>query len=144
MPAWLWIHLADTMKIMTDDSFADGGCLMKSILIVDDSRVSRKILKNMLEQNGYTIAGEAANGKEGVELYKQLKPDIVTMDITMPEMNGLESLKLIKEFDPDAKIVIITAAGQLEKRELAIEYGASGYVTKPYENQEILDAIANV
>ncbi|MBQ7613735.1 MAG: response regulator [Butyrivibrio sp.] len=117
---------------------------MKSILIVDDSRVSRKILKNMLEQNGYTIAGEAANGKEGVELYKQLKPDIVTMDITMPEMNGLESLKLIKEFDPDAKIVIITAAGQLEKRELAIEYGASGYVTKPYENQEILDAIANV
>lgn len=117
---------------------------MKSILIVDDSRVSRRILKNMLELSGYTIAGEATNGKEGVELYKKIKPDIVTMDITMPEMNGLESLKLIKEFDPEAKIIIITAAGQVEKRDQAIEYGASGFVTKPYENQEILDAIENI
>ena len=114
---------------------------MKSILIVDDSRVSRKILKNMLEHSGYSVAAEAIDGKEGVELYKKLKPDVVTMDITMPEMNGMEALKLIKEFDPDAKVIIITAAGQLEKREEAKACGAAVFVTKPYDNQEILDAI---
>ncbi len=116
---------------------------MKSILVVDDSRVSRKILINMLEHSGYTVAGEAIDGKDGVEQYKKLRPDVVTMDITMPQMNGMESLKLIKEFDPEAKVIIITAAGQLEKRELAKEYGAAGFVTKPYDNKEILDAIAN-
>ena len=70
---------------------------MKSVLIVDDSRVSRKMLRNMLEVTGFTVAGEAINGKEGFDLYKRLSPDVVTMDITMPEMNGIESLKLIKE-----------------------------------------------
>ena len=114
---------------------------MKSILVVDDSRVSRKILINMLEKSGYSIAGEAIDGNDGIAQYKKLKPDVVTMDITMPELNGIEALKQIKEFDPDAKVIIITAAGQLEKRALAKENGAVAFVTKPYDNKEILDAI---
>ena len=114
---------------------------MKSILVVDDSRVSRKILINMLEKSGYSIAGEAIDGNDGIAQYKKLKPDVVTMDITMPELNGMEALKQIKEYDPDAKVIIITAAGQLEKRALAKENGAFAFVTKPYDNKEILDAI---
>ena len=115
---------------------------MKSVLIVDDSRVSRKLLINLLEHSGYEIAGEAINGKEGIELYKKLSPDVVTMDITMPEMNGMECLRLIREYDPEAKIILITAAGQLEKQQEAEAAGAVGFITKPYNNQEILDAIS--
>ncbi len=114
---------------------------MKSVLVVDDSSVSRRLLVNMLEVKGYTVAGEAIDGKEGFELYKKLKPDVVTMDITMPEMNGLESLKLIKEFDPDAKVIILSAAGQNEKRAEAEALGACEFVTKPYQNKDILSAI---
>ena len=116
---------------------------MKSVLIVDDSRVSRRILRNMLEVVGFEVAGEAINGKEGLEQYKKLSPDVVTMDITMPEMNGIDALKLIREYDPEAKIIIITAAGQDEKRDEAIRSGATAFVTKPYDNQKIIDAINN-
>ena len=115
---------------------------MKSVLIVDDSIVSRKMLINLVEHAGYSVAAEAINGREAVELYKKLRPDVVTMDITMPEMNGIDSMKLIREFDPDAKVILITAAGQMEKRQEAFDNGASGFITKPYENQDILDAIA--
>ena len=116
---------------------------MKRVLIVDDSRVSRKILRNMLEVTGFEVAGEAIDGKEGFEFYKRLSPDVVTMDITMPGMNGLDSLKLIKEYDPDAKVIIITAAGQNEKKDDAKTLGAVAFVTKPYDNKEIIDAINN-
>ena len=114
---------------------------MKSVLIVDDSRVSRKILRNILEHNGYAVAGEAIDGNEAVDLYKKLNPDFVTMDITMPSLNGIEALKQIKDYDPDAKIIIVTAAGQQEKRDLAKENGAAHFVTKPYDYQEIIDAL---
>ena len=117
---------------------------MKSVLIVDDSRVSRRMLRNMLESVGFSVAGEAINGKEGFELYKKLSPDVVTMDITMPEMNGIDSLKLMKEYDPDAKVIIITAAGQNEKRAEAEENGADAFVTKPYDNKEIIDTINSI
>ncbi len=115
---------------------------MKSVLIVDDSKVSRKMLVNLLEHSGYQVVSEAINGKEGIELYKKFSPDVVTMDITMPEMNGIECLKLIREFDPEAKIILITASGQLEKRQEAEDAGAAAFITKPYDNQEILDAIS--
>ena len=114
---------------------------MKRVLIVDDSIVSRKMLAKLLESSGYEVAALAINGKEAVELYKKLSPDAVLMDITMPEMNGIESLGLIKEFDPDAKVIILSAAGQKEKKAEADEYGAAAFITKPYENQDILDAI---
>ncbi len=114
---------------------------MKKILIVDDSRVSRKMLGNMLEKSGFEVAAEAINGKEGYELYTKLDPDVVLMDITMPEMNGLESMKLILDRNPDAKVIIISAAGQVEKRAEAMNLGAAAFITKPYSNQEIIDAI---
>lgn len=114
---------------------------MKKILIVDDSRVSRKMLGNMLEKSGFEVVAEAINGKEGYELFAKLEPDVVLMDITMPKMNGLESMKLILDKDPDAKVIIISAAGQMEKREEAMSLGAAAFITKPYLNQDIIDAI---
>ena len=114
---------------------------MKNILIVDDSTVSRRILKNMFEVVGHTVVGEALNGKEGYDLYVKLSPDVVTMDITMPEMNGLDALKHIKEHDPDAKVIILSAAGQQEKKEEAQKLGATEFITKPYEKRTILEAI---
>ena len=81
---------------------------MATVLIVDDSRTSRRILRNLIESNGYTVVGEAENGEIGFLRYKELKPDIVTMDITMPQMDGIESLSLIKHEDPDAKVSLET------------------------------------
>ena len=83
---------------------------MANILIVDDSRTSRKILRGLLEANGYVVVGEAKNGQEGYDMYAQYKPDLVTMDITMPVMSGVDSLKKIKADFPDAKVVMVSAA----------------------------------
>ncbi len=116
---------------------------MKRILIVDDSRLSRKMLRNMFEQNGFEIIGEAINGKEGYEQFVKYSPDVVTMDITMPEMNGLDSMKLMLEHNPDAKVIIISAAGQLDKIDEAKMAGATAFITKPYSNQDIIDAVNN-
>lgn len=114
---------------------------MAKILIVDDSRTSRKILRGILEGGGHEIIGEASNGEEGVINYKELKPDIVTMDITMPTMNGLESLMCIKKEDGNAKVIMITAAGQKEKMVQAIREGADDFITKPFDGEQILGAI---
>ena len=114
---------------------------MKSVLIVDDSRVSRKMIRHLLEHSGFEVAAEAINGKEGLDLYVKLRPDVVAMDITMPEMNGIDALKAIKEHDPDAKVVIISAAGQDYNKADAIRAGAVAFVTKPYSDEEILEAL---
>ncbi len=116
---------------------------MGSILIVDDSRTSRKFLKDILEKNGHEVVGEAINGKEGYEQYAKLKPDVVTMDITMPEMDGIEALRLIKQDYPDAKVVMITAAGQKDKVVEAVKLGASEFVSKPFIVETALEAIEN-
>ena len=117
---------------------------MKSVLSVDDSRVSRKMIRNLLEHSGFEVAGEAINGREGLDLYIKLSPDVVTMDITIPEMNGIDSLRKIKEHDPEAKVVIISDEGEDGLRREAIEAGAIAFITKPYSNEDILDAIQNV
>ena len=114
---------------------------MKNVLIVDDSRTSRRILKDILERAGYNIVGEAINGKEGVEQYSKLKPDIVTMDITMPEMDGIEALKSIKKDFPDATVVMITAAGQKDKMMEAVKLGAAEFVSKPFVEETVLEAL---
>ncbi len=114
---------------------------MSSVLIVDDSRTSRRILKDMLEKAGYEIVGETVNGREGVQQYERLHPDIVTMDITMPEMDGIEALKQIKELDPDSKVVMITAAGQKDKMMEAVKMGASEFVSKPFVEETVLEAL---
>ncbi|MBR5944387.1 MAG: response regulator [Lachnospiraceae bacterium] len=110
---------------------------MASVLIVDDSRTSRKILRNLFIEEGYEIAGEAGDGEVAIRMYKELKPDIVSMDITMPIMNGIDSLKRIMEIDPDAKVVMVTSAGQQSKMTEAVKYGAKDFVTKPFENETV-------
>ncbi len=117
---------------------------MAKILLVDDSKTSRKILRCILEENGHEIIGEAVNGEDGIAKYKDLKPDITTMDITMPQMDGLQALKLIKEYDSTAKIIMVTAAGQKSKMVDAIKYGATEFLTKPFENDQIISLVQKV
>ena len=114
---------------------------MAKILIVDDSRTSRKMLRNILESNGHEIIDEAVNGQEGVQKFQALKPDVVTLDITMPIVDGVEALKMIKALDSDSKVVMVTAAGQKNKMIECIKAGANEFLTKPFEQQEIVDVI---
>ncbi len=115
---------------------------MKSVLIVDDSRTSRRILRDILERAGFNVVGEAVDGREGFDEYVKLQPDIVTMDITMPVVDGIESLKLIKKNNPNAKVVMITAAGQKEKMMEAVKFGAAEFVAKPFVEETVIDALS--
>ena len=117
---------------------------MKRVLVVDDSRTSRRILKDILDKAGYEVIGEAINGKEAVELYDRLLPDVVTMDITMPEMDGIEALKQIRKAHPDAVIIMVTAAGQKEKMMEAVKLGAAEFVAKPFVEETVLEALEHV
>ena len=117
---------------------------MAKVLIVDDSKTSRRILKGILEECGHEIIGEAENGEEGYLKYKELQPDFVTMDITMPKMDGIECLKVIRHYDENAKIVMITAAGQKDKVMEAIKNGAADFITKPFEKADIAKALDTV
>jgi two-component system chemotaxis response regulator CheY len=113
---------------------------LKRVLIVDDAAFMRLNLKNILKDN-YEIAGEAENGQEAVEMYQELKPDFVTMDITMPIMDGLEAIKAIKDFDPEANIIVCSAMGQQKMIIKAIEAGAKDFIVKPFKEQRVLEAI---
>lgn len=117
---------------------------MAKVLIVDDSRTSRKILKGILESEGYDVIGEATNGQEGYDKYAELKPDVVTMDITMPVLDGISALKKIKGDFPEAKIVMVTAAGQKTKMVEAIRSGANEFVAKPFEPENLKAIIDKV
>ena len=114
---------------------------MAKVLIVDDAAFMRISIKNMLTKNGYEVVGEAENGLVGIELYKELNPDIVTMDITMPEMSGLDALKEITKVDPQAKIVMVSAMGQEAMVREAIVSGAKGFIVKPFKEEGIIAAL---
>ena len=114
---------------------------MAKVLIVDDAAFMRISIKNMLTKNGYEVVGEAENGQIGVEMYKDLQPDIVTMDITMPEMSGLDALKEIQKIDPNAKVVMVSAMGQEAMVREAIVSGAKGFIVKPFKEEGIIQAI---
>jgi len=114
---------------------------MATVLIVDDAAFMRISIKNMLTKNGYEVLGEAENGLVAVEMYKDLHPDIVTMDITMPEMTGLDALKEIIKVDPQAKIVMVSAMGQEAMVRDAIVSGAKGFIVKPFKEDGIIAAI---
>jgi len=114
---------------------------MKRVLIVDDASFMRISLRKILESNGFEVVGEAVNGLEAVNKYMILKPDIVTMDITMPEMNGVEALTQIKKQDPSAKVIMISALGQQSWVKKAIMLGAKGFVVKPYEQEYVVDTL---
>lgn len=117
---------------------------MAKILIVDDSRTSRRMLKNILVENGHEIIGEASEGQQGYEMYVDLQPEIVTLDITMPVLDGLGCLEKIMTFDENAKVIMITAAGQKEKMVQAIKLGANEFIQKPYEPKQILSVLEHL
>lgn len=117
---------------------------MHTAIIIDDSKTSRSVLRTILEKNGYEIVAEAANGEEGFEKYCDLHPDFVTLDITMPVMDGIQTLVKIKEYDPGAKVIMVTAAGQKGKMVDAIKLGAAEFVTKPFETDQIISIIENI
>jgi two-component system chemotaxis response regulator CheY len=122
----------------------DGEIIMAKILIVDDSKTSRRFLRDMLEEAGHEIVGEAVNGQEGVDKYFELKPDVVTMDITMPQKDGIEAVADIVAGDPDAKVIMVTAAGQKTNMIEALKRGASDFIQKPFDESVILDVIKKV
>ncbi|MBQ8199042.1 MAG: response regulator [Lachnospiraceae bacterium] len=117
---------------------------MAKILIVDDSRTSRKMLRTILESNGHEVVDEAVNGQDGVQKFQSLKPDVVTLDITMPVVDGVEALKMIKALDANSKVIMVTAAGQKNKMIDCIKAGANEFLTKPFDQQEIIDVIAKM
>ena len=115
-----------------------------TVVIVDDSGMSRKMLRNILEGAGFAVVGEASDGIEGVLAYKQFSPDVITLDITMPNMDGTEALKQIKDYDEDAKAVMITAAGQQNKVIEALKIGAEKFITKPFDKEEVVKAVTEL
>jgi two-component system chemotaxis response regulator CheY len=118
--------------------------LGKRILVVDDAAFMRMMIKNIVTKNGYEVAGEAENGKQAVEKYAELKPDIVTMDITMPEMDGIEAVKAIRAIDPNASIIMVSAMGQQAMVMDAIQAGARDFIVKPFQQDRLLQAIERV
>lgn len=117
---------------------------MPTVLVVDDAVFMRTTIKRMLEDHQFDVVGEASNGVEAVEQYKALQPDVVTMDITMPRMNGIEAVKeIIGEF-PNAKIVMVTALGQQKLIVDALELGAKDFITKPFDPVQIVQVLENV
>ncbi|MEJ5229029.1 chemotaxis protein CheY [Pseudothermotoga sp. U03pept] len=118
--------------------------MAKRVLIVDDAAFMRMLLKDIITKAGYEVVGEAANGVEAVEKYKELKPDVVTMDITMPEMNGIEAIKKIREFAPDAKIIVCSAMGQQAMVIEAIQAGAKDFIVKPFQHTRVVEALQKI
>lgn len=116
--------------------------LAQRILIVDDAAFMRMMIKDILEKNGFEVAGEAENGVIAVEKYKELKPDLVTMDITMPEKDGITALKEIKEFDPDSIVIMCSAMGQQAMVIDAIQAGAKDFIVKPFQADRVIEAVS--
>ena len=117
---------------------------MATILIVDDAAFMRGSLKYIVEGAGHSVVGMAKDGQQALKLCGMLKPDIVTLDILMSGMDGLTALKSLKKEAPEVKVIMVTALGQKEKQEKAFNFGASGYIRKPFKQKEIVDEIRKV
>ena len=117
---------------------------MVRVLVVDDAAFMRMVVKKELETAGFTIAGEASSGKQAVEKYKETMPDVVTMDITMPEMDGVQAVKKIKELDPNAKIIMCSAMGQQAMVLEAIQAGAKDFIVKPFKPGSLKERVSKV
>ncbi|KQU18549.1 two-component system response regulator [Bacillus sp. Leaf13] len=115
--------------------------MANKILIVDDAAFMRMMIKDILSKNGFEIVGEAADGVQAVEKYRETHPDLVTMDITMPEMDGITALKEIKKVNPQAKVIMCSAMGQQAMVIDAIQAGAKDFIVKPFQADRVLEAI---
>jgi two-component system, chemotaxis family, chemotaxis protein CheY len=118
--------------------------LMKRVMIVDDAVFMRISLRTILENNGFEVVGEAENGAVATKLYSDLYPDVVTMDITMPEMDGIQALKAIRSQDCNAKIVMISALGQESYVKEAIMLGAKGFIVKPWKEEYVIQTLSKL
>src|SRR5690625_4084182 len=116
--------------------------MAKTVLIVDDAAFMRMMIKDILTKNGFEVVGEAQDGEQAVEKYQELKPDFVTMDITMPEKDGITALKEIKEKDPDAIIIMCSAMGQQAMVIDAIQAGAKDFIVKPFQADRVIEAVS--
>ena len=116
----------------------------KNILIVDDAAFMRMMIKDILSKNGYTVAGEAENGVKAVEKYNEVKPDLVLMDITMPEKDGIQALKEIKAIDPKAQVIMCSAMGQQAMVIESIQAGAKDFIVKPFQADRVVEAVKKV
>ena len=118
--------------------------MAKNILICDDAAFMRMMIKDILTKNGYNVVGEAENGLKAVEKYSETKPDLVLMDITMPEMDGIQALKKIKELDSGATVIMCSAMGQQAMVIEAIQNGAKDFIVKPFQADRVLEAVKKV
>ncbi|NMB11049.1 MAG: response regulator [Firmicutes bacterium] len=116
----------------------------KRVLVTDDTAFMRMSLRNVLEKNGFEVVGEAADGEESVNLYAELRPDVVTMDITMPNMDGITAIKKILEIDPNAKVIVCSAMGQKPMVIEALNAGAKDFLVKPFQPERIIEALQKV
>lgn len=114
--------------------------MAKQILIVDDAAFMRMMIRDILSKDGYVIH-EATNGAEAVEKYKEINPDLVTMDITMPDVDGIEALRMIRETDPNATVLMVSAMGQQKLILEALEAGASDFIVKPFQPTKVLEIV---
>ncbi len=114
------------------------------ILVVDDAVFMRNMIREILESEGFEVVGEASNGIEAVEMYKNLKPDLTTMDIVMPSKNGLEALREIRQMDPSAKVIMVSALGQESLVMEALEAGALDFITKPFKKDKVISVIKKI
>ncbi|NPV25933.1 MAG: response regulator [Firmicutes bacterium] len=114
----------------------------KRILVVDDAAFMRMMIKDILTKNGYEVCGEAENGAVALEKYLELRPDLVTMDITMPEMDGITAVKEIRRIDPSARVIMCSAMGQQAMVIDAIQAGARDFIVKPFQPDRVLEAVA--
>jgi two-component system chemotaxis response regulator CheY len=115
-----------------------------SVLICDDAVFMRSLLREILEQAGYEVAGEATTGTEAVERYKELRPDLVTLEVVMPDIGGIDAVREIVKFDPDARILMCSALGQQALMAEATEAGARDFVVKPFQPSRVLEAVEQV
>ncbi len=111
------------------------------VLVVDDAAFMRMMVKDILSKNGYEVVGEAENGLKAIEKWQELKPDLTTMDITMPEMDGITAVKEIKKLDPSAKVIMCSAMGQQAMVVEAIQAGARDFIVKPFQPDRVLEAV---
>ncbi|MCI8785982.1 MAG: response regulator [Eubacterium sp.] len=118
--------------------------MAKNILVCDDAAFMRMMIKDILTKNGYNVAGEAENGLKAIEKFNETKPDLVLMDITMPEMDGIQALKKIKELDPAANVIMCSAMGQQAMVIEAIQSGAKDFIVKPFQAERVLEAVKKV
>ena len=118
--------------------------MAQNILVVDHAAFMRMMIKDILTKNGYNVAGEAENGAKALEKYNEVKPDLVLMDITMPEVDGIQALKNIKAADPNAKVIMCSAMGQQAMVIESIQAGAKDFIVKPFQPDRVLEAVKKV